>query len=111
MRFAILTHDHPFLHWDLLLECGEICRSWRLLTPPDTSGPIPAETLPDHRVFYLEYEGPVTGNRGTVTRWDAGSCVWVTACEDRVRVLCFGAKWQGAVTLRCTPNGWIAQRD
>ena len=21
-RFAVLTHDHPFLHWDFLLEDG-----------------------------------------------------------------------------------------
>ncbi len=27
-RFAILNHDHPFLHWDLLLEDGDRCRTW-----------------------------------------------------------------------------------
>lgn len=31
-----------------------------------------AEQLADHRLAYLEYEGPVSGNRGQVTRWDAG---------------------------------------
>jgi len=108
MRFAILTHDHPFLHWDLLLECGESCRSWRLLSSPDTPGPISAETLPDHRVFYLDYEGPVTGNRGTVTQWDRGTCVWITNRSDRVRVQCHGTKWRGTVTLVATADGWLA---
>ena len=90
MRFAILTHDHPFPHWDLLLEAGETCRTWRLLANPDSEGPIPAEILPDHRVFYLDYEGPVSGNRGTVLQWDSGECTWLTARADLVRVICRG---------------------
>jgi hypothetical protein len=106
LRFAILAHDHPFLHWDLLLECGGICRSWRILADPGVPGPLAAETLPDHRVFYLDYEGPVTGHRGHVSQWDAGRCVWLMAREDMVQVLCFGRRWRGRVTVRRTETGW-----
>lgn len=71
-RFVILTHDHPFDHWDLMLEAGGVLRTWRLLCEPAPDRIIGAEPLPDHRLHYLDYEGPVSGDRGTVTRWDAG---------------------------------------
>jgi len=71
-RFVILAHDHPFVHWDLMLEAGGTLRTWRLLAEPAADRIIGAEALPDHRLHYLEYEGPVSGGRGTVTRWEAG---------------------------------------
>ena len=83
-RFAILTHDHPSLHWDFLLEQGESCLAWRLLKAPDTPGDIPAEAIADHRLMYLDYEGPVSGNRGTVTQWDAGTFEWLSPTEPPV---------------------------
>ncbi len=72
-RYVILTHDHPFPHWDLLLEWGETCRTWRLLEEPAPGKTVAAEILPDHRRHYLDYEGPVSGGRGRVTRWDGGT--------------------------------------
>ena len=72
-RFVILEHDHPELHWDLMLEAGAALRAWRLARPPETPGePIAAVALPDHRLTYLDYEGPVSGGRGAVKQWDAG---------------------------------------
>jgi len=77
-RYAILSHDHPFPHWDFLLESesGGPLRAWRLLTKPAPGVASSAEPLPDHRPVYLEYEGPVSGDRGTVTRWDGGEFDW-----------------------------------
>ena len=71
-RFVILEHDHPFLHWDLLLEDGPVLKSWRLLHPVATGQWIPAEVLPDHRPVYLDFEGPVSGSRGTVKQITSG---------------------------------------
>ena len=34
---------------------------------------VPAERLADHRLAYLDYEGPVSGDRGHVRRLDAGT--------------------------------------
>lgn len=112
-RFALLTHDHPFLHWDLLLETGETCRTWRLLSPPDTPGQIAAEALADHRPFYLDYEGPVSGGRGTVAVWDRGEFVWVTAREgEEICVLLRGGRAAGRWTLRhdAATGRWTAER-
>lgn len=76
-RFAILDHDWPTRHWDLLLEDGDALLSWRLHGEPRSGMTVPAERLADHRNLYLDYEGPVSGNRGTVMRWDAGTFEWI----------------------------------
>jgi len=72
-RFVILEHDHPFLHWDLLLETDSLLTSWRLLQQPRTGRSVDAERLPDHRPLYLDYEGPVGKDRGSVKRIAAGT--------------------------------------
>jgi DNA polymerase Ligase (LigD) len=71
-RFVVLEHDHPALHWDLMLEAGDVLKTWRLAEAPVLGRPIDATALADHRVMYLDYEGPISGDRGTVLRWDAG---------------------------------------
>jgi hypothetical protein len=72
-RFVILEHDWPTTHWDLLLEASPVLKAWRLLAEPGEGRAVPAEPNFDHRLVYLDYEGPLTGNRGTVRRWDAGT--------------------------------------
>jgi hypothetical protein len=73
-RFVVLEHDHPVLHWDLMLEADGVLQTWRLAKPPlPSAAAIEAARLPDHRMMYLDYEGPVSGNRGMVNRWDVGT--------------------------------------
>src|ERR1700755_874015 len=76
-RFAILEHDHPLLHWDFLLETGDVLRTWRLQAPPPPGCRLSAEPLAPHRKLYLDYEGPVSGNRGQVKRFDGGTFTWL----------------------------------
>src|SRR5207253_10100415 len=91
-RFVILEHDHPELHWDLMLEVGDVLWTWRLCGDPETVGEaIPAQRIGEHRLLYLDYEGPVRGGRGTVRRWDAGTYE-MELCEPQR--MCF--RWQGA---------------
>ena len=72
-RFTILRHDGPEgLHWDLLLESGGVLLAWALPQFPQPGIEMTAEALPDHRLLYLGYEGPITGDRGTVAAWDRG---------------------------------------
>jgi hypothetical protein len=99
-RFVILTHDHPFLHWDLMLEKEAVLRTWRLLQAPGGLGLIPAEGLPDHRLAYLDYEGPVTGNRGTVQAFDRGEYVVVVEADGLLELELQGEKLRGRATLR-----------
>lgn len=74
LRFVILKHDHPFLHWDLLMENDDqtALKAWRLLQKPERNKWIASELLPDHRMLYLDYEGPVSHDRGTVVQHSCG---------------------------------------
>ena len=101
-RFVVLIHDHPALHWDLMLEKEAVLRTWRLERAPDEAGSIAAEPLADHRPVYLDYEGPVSGNRGTVRRYDGGDYKLIAETTARLEVMLAGAVLRGkAVIERC----------
>ncbi len=106
-RFVILTHDWPTPHWDFLVEAGAVLRAWRLFGEPRAGRDIPAEPNADHRLLYLDYEGPVSGGRGTVARWDAGSCAWLADGADRVAIELRGARVAGRAILRRDTGGWV----
>ena len=93
-RFVVLEHDWPTRHWDFLLEAGDVLRAWRLLAEPG-AGTVLAEPNADHRLLYLDFEGPLSGGRGRVWRWDAGTFDWVADEPDRVVVHLRGAKLAG----------------
>lgn len=65
-------HGEP--HFDLLVEspAGPLV-TLRLPAWPVCSR-LTFERLPDHRAIYLDYEGPISGNRGEVRRVEAGTC-------------------------------------
>ena len=50
--------------------------------------------------MYLEYEGPVSGNRGNVRRWEAGTYVKEEESADRLTVTLVGARGNGKAILR-----------
>ena len=104
-RFVVLEHDHPFLHWDLMLEAGESLRTWRLAAPPGPGVVTEATPLGEHRRLYLDYEGPVSGGRGTVRRWDAGTFEWVADGPDRVEVVLSGGKLAGRCVIAGNAHG------
>ncbi|MEI8379343.1 MAG: DNA polymerase ligase N-terminal domain-containing protein [Planctomycetota bacterium] len=104
-RYAILTHDFPFPHWDFLLEEGESCRTWRLLSAPNSSDEIIAERLPDHRLLYLTYEGPVSGNRGSVSLWDTGTYESITDGANDFSVKLSGRTLKGIVHVTLGGDG------
>lgn len=99
-RFVILEHDHPLLHWDLMLEADGVLQTWRLAQAPELRREIDAVALGDHRLAYLDYEGPVSGNRGAVQRWDAGEFSEEPKSTPTKRVLRIcGTRGQGRVRL------------
>ena len=104
-RFAILIHDSPRgLHYDFLLEAGEVLKTWALPKIPEPGKEIECEALPDHRLVYLDYEGPVPGNRGTVTRWDAGTYSVEIWMNELILVGLCGEKLAGKIELRLVPG-------
>jgi hypothetical protein len=109
-RYVILEHDHPAKHWDLMLEAGDVLRTWRLAMCPLAGAPISAEATFDHRPFYLDYEGPISGGRGNVLRWDSGEFAWLADEPDRVTVRLEGRRCRGTGLLMRQPDGtWSFQ--
>jgi hypothetical protein len=98
-RYVILQHDWPTLHWDLLLEAGEELRAWRLLAEPANGTEVSSEPNFPHRWMYLDYEGPVSGGRGEVRQWDAGTFEWIEEQEERVVVELSGRRLSGRCVL------------
>jgi hypothetical protein len=84
-RYAVLSHDWPTPHFDLLLEDGETCLTWRLPIWPPQDG-MPIERIPDHRTMYLDYYGPVSGDRGRVTTVERGLFEWLSRIDGEVIV-------------------------
>lgn len=103
-RGVLLRHDLPdgSHHFDWMVELA-IPDEHRLVTlrippppaPADPPGPMDpagrpftAELLPPHRAAYLDHEGPIAGDRGTVTRLAAGPAGVLERTETRLRIRC-----------------------
>jgi hypothetical protein len=61
-------------HFDLMLETseGSALATWRADSWPLQNG-TPMEHIAAHRRDFLEFQGPLTGNRGEVRRVAAGT--------------------------------------
>jgi hypothetical protein len=108
-RFVVLIHDYPMQHWDFMLEKEASLRTWRLARPPAEAGAIDAEALADHRLPYLHYEGPVSGDRGAVRRFDRGEYALIAETADRVEVELTGTMLHGRAVLERTDRGDLWQ--
>ena len=104
-RFAILEHRWEGIHWDFLVEDGPTLRTWAVNAPIVEGVDLPALELPQHRRAYLDYEGEVSGGRGTVRRRDEGTCEVVEWGEGRVRLTVRGGQLVGSVELWCVEEG------
>lgn len=113
-RYVILLHELPVghelargsaTHWDLMLEWGTVLRTWALAREPAIGLTCEAEQLADHRLAYLKYEGPVSGNRGHVTRWDAGQYKIVSQAEDALALVLHGPRLPCHLSLEKAKKG------
>jgi len=103
-RFDLLEHDHRTPHYDFMIEWGSVLRTWRLGCIPSESASIPAEPLPDHRTAYLDYEGPVSGDRGTVSRIDRGEFEILAESRTSLELSLQGERTLGRALLGAWPR-------
>jgi hypothetical protein len=106
-RFVLLRHEgspgyKPGEHWDLMFEVGRSLRTWALAEIPAANRAIEAEQLPDHRLAYLEFEGPISGKRGRVTRVESGLYELKSHSGVEWTVELRGERLRGRLTLRRT---------
>ncbi len=114
LRYVILRHegiDAP--HFDLMFETapGGLLSTWRSDAWP-IDQPTPLLRLADHRRDYLSYEGPLTGNRGSVRRIEAGSFIIRDTPPNQITIELIGARGgsvlEFAVDLVRAEPHWIA---
>jgi hypothetical protein len=104
-RYVVLQHESPRgLHWDFMLELSTALATWALPEPPDATRAMLAEALPDHRLDYLDYEGPISGGRGSVTRWDTGTYVLKRRSGAELVVTLEGERLAGTAAIERTPG-------
>jgi hypothetical protein len=89
LRCVILHHEgveDP--HYDLFFETtpGSPLATWRASRWPIQAGDYLVR-IADHRRDYLDYEGPISGDRGRVRRVYAGLCAAVALREGHLEVL------------------------
>jgi DNA polymerase Ligase (LigD) len=89
-------------HWDLLLEVDGVLQTWALAEPPGEGASQTATRLADHRLAYLDYEGPVSRDRGQVTQWTSGTYETVLRTEEVWTVDVQTPRLCGRLTLRTT---------
>lgn len=134
LRFVLLHHECPHgkprpSHGDLMLEAegglltwalAELPCDWRAAATAQDEGGRPrlaiastnsvsAERLANHRLAYLDYEGPLGGDRGCVTRLDRGEVVPVSATADRWQGDLCGQVLAGRILLKRTGGSRLWQ--
>ncbi len=120
-RFVLLRHECPPTykpsHWDLMLEAEGVLQTWELRELPTSwiaephqteAQSITATRLPDHRLEYLDYEGPLTDNRGSVAQIDVGGFEIVAESPQRLVVILRGKAIRDTIELVQTAeeNRW-----
>ena len=119
-RFILLEHtgapdDPAGRHFDLLLEAGEACHTWRLAEIPSTAGPaVTAVAIAPHRLAWLDHlAGEVSGGRGFARRIDGGT--YEPALEgsspERIHVRFVGDTSTRSLLLARGTEGWTARID
>ena len=85
-EFVVQRHDVApgDVHFDLMIEAGERLATVQLAEPPGGEATPGRRSFP-HRRAYLEYEGTISGDRGTVAIWDRGQVVDLEGAPDAPR--------------------------
>lgn len=97
-------------HYDLMIRQGAALATWQLPISPnsiDQTAGVATAKLPDHRLAYLTYEGPVSKSRGEVKLWDSGTCELLEATEGRWRVQFNGSRLRGQWELLQREADWL----
>jgi len=109
-QFVVLRHDTPQgVHFDFMLESAGMLKTWALPRLPESDAEIPCEMLADHRLAYLDEQGPISGGRGTVVRWDRGDCIVTRQGDAEWMAELAGEKIAGTAIIRRSaddPSRW-----
>ncbi|MHC4519256.1 MAG: DNA polymerase ligase N-terminal domain-containing protein [Planctomycetota bacterium] len=109
-RFVVQEHTTAEgVHWDLMLEEGEVLVTFRLEERPEEAlrHPVGATKIFDHPLRFLSYEGPVQKGAGQVRIVDRGTYRCDEQGEDRWVLTLSGTILRGDFTLaRAQGDAW-----
>ena len=130
--FVILLHSgNGPAHCDFLLEGPAAAETWQFLDDPATLMPspaseagekrarpqapekileIPAKKIQDHRLMYLDYEGPLSGGRGSVRQLDKGTYEMIARSANSLEFRLAGRVMKGTFLLQHAQGQWILRR-
>lgn len=103
-RFVVLEHQRlqngqPADHLDLMVESDGSFLTWAFEQWPQPGEKFGAKRLPNHRLEYWDYEGPLSQDRGHVLRLDRGTCRARQSDDGWDFFLC-GDVYRGQLILR-----------
>ncbi len=102
-RFVIQEHkkEGQEVHWDLMLEAGEVLESYRLELGPEElkERVVRAERIFDHPLRFLTYEGAVNEGKGNIRIAEAGRYESRVTEEGQYRIIFGGEVLRGEYRL------------
>ena len=104
LRFVLLEHVWNGVHWDFMLEYGEVLRTWAIDAPVVAGQDLPARcsaTIGGFTWSMKERSRGIAGTSGGWTQVPIGPLVW---SSDRVRVELAGSQLVGEVELCSHPG-------
>jgi hypothetical protein len=122
-RYVVLRHQVPAAsadpasgtfaalgrgdHYDWMFEVDGHLLTWASDQWCDVTqaAVMAALPLPPHRLAYLDYEGEISGNRGTVRRVEAGTHRLLDVALDRYTFAVQGDRTGNVTFYRTAPSG------
>ncbi|MFA5251771.1 MAG: DNA polymerase ligase N-terminal domain-containing protein [Phycisphaerae bacterium] len=101
-KFVIQQHSTAQgVHWDFMLELGDILQTYRLDKAPQQliQSPAVAVKIFDHPLKFLTYEGPVSKGQGSVSIVETGTYEVVHQAHERLELDLTGKILKGKFTL------------
>ena len=93
-----------------MLETHAALATWSLQADPLAAMPLQAVQIHDHRKAYLDYSGPVSGDRGRVDPQDSGTLTVISREENLWTFELGGTVLSGRFELRrVAGDRWMFQ--
>lgn len=102
-KFVIQKHSRAGeVHWDLMLQAGEVLETYRLQLPPEQlrRDGCTATRISDHSLKFLSYEGSVNNGQGTVQMVDSGTYEVLSRDEGKIELQFDGSILTGRYNFR-----------
>jgi len=117
-RFVIQEHTagirHRRIHWDFMLESGNILQTYRLDKAPDEILHYSANALRilDHSLKFLTYQGPVNKGQGSVCIVESGTFQIIRQNHSRVKLNLNGQTLEGKfILVQIKDDEWLFHKQ